>query len=98
MESLDGKEIDSCLYELGADPLPLEHARILWNKLVESKGGVVGVRPEHILYAGHVLSGVKLGDVEGLNMGNLDFLFPFGKTPGLSKNVVSIIFIMEAIR
>jgi hypothetical protein len=88
LSSLDKSEIDDCLYELGVDPLPLDHARILWNKLVESRGGVSSLRSEDILYAGHVLSGIQLGHVDQLDLSNWDLVFPFGKTEGLTKNVL----------
>ncbi|XP_021962937.1 uncharacterized protein LOC110858458 [Folsomia candida] len=89
LESLDPIEIKDCLYELGSEPLPHDHARILWAKLVKSKGRDGGVlQPDDIRAGGAVLGGIRLSDVNGLNLGDWDIVYPFGKTVGLSKNVL----------
>jgi len=89
LETLPESEIHECIYELGKEPLPLEDARVLWKKLVASKGSVESLTADDYRYAGHVLSGVTLSDVSKLDMGDWDIVFPFGKSLGLSKNVVS---------
>jgi hypothetical protein len=91
LDSLPETEIDDCIYELGLEPLPLENARVLWKKLVASKGSVENLGPDQYRYAGYVLSGITLSDAAKLDMGNWDVVFPFGKSLGLSKNVVRYI-------
>jgi len=89
LESIPAENMDDCVYELGLDQLPNEHSRVLWKKFVEAKRGVRNLSGENVRYAGHILSGVNLSDLDDLNMADSDIVSAFGKPLGLSKNVVS---------
>lgn len=98
LETLSPLEMKDCLYELGSEPLTHDNARILWSKLVQSKeraGGVVVLGPDDLRYGGAILSGIRLSDVNSLNLGDWDIVYPFGKTLGLTKNVVSSNFPLQ---
>lgn len=88
LESLKQSEIDNCIYELGSEPLALENARVLWKKLLASKNN--RVTANDVQYAGHVLSGITLSDVNDLDLNDPDIVLAFGKPLGLSKNVVRV--------
>lgn len=87
LETLKEDEMDSCLYELGREPLGVENARVLWKKLLASRSDN-RVTADDVRYAGHILSGITLNDVNELDLKDPDIVLAFGKPLGLSKSVL----------
>jgi len=86
LETLSENELDNCIYELGSEPLPVDNARVIWKKLLSAKNNQVTA--EDIQYAGYVLSGITINDVNDLDLADPDIVLAFGKPLGLSKNVL----------
>lgn len=87
LETLKESEMGNCIYELGVEPLGVENARVLWKKMLATRPNN-RVTAEDVRYAGHILSGITLNDVNELDLKDPDIVLAFGKPLGLSKNVL----------
>ena len=91
VESIPDGDVHNCIYELGKDPVGPEIARVLWEKLIRNRGGIGSLTSTDYRYAGHILSGIRLEEVSQLDFSDPDIVAAFGRTPELSKTIVSFL-------